>query len=295
MSSLARSVRSRISLSPRTLGVKLTVWDKLAVTTIIILFAVHMTVSKTSLQLLTCTSIDKGLPPASASTATAAAGNASSSSAASEVVGAASLQQLPSGCPAEAAGRRLQGDLEVCCNDPESLAWMFGLGLPGVAVYALGIPLGMMWLLVRSRYRMEDPKVRATLGFLAAGLKPETLYWESVIMLRKASVAAVAVFLSPQGAAIQTYAALLVVFAMSMVHALVQPFALAVLNRLELWALVTAFVTFECGLFITSPEVSQVGKELTTVAIFVANVGFLVAVVGIVCLDRRRKRLSRRR
>jgi hypothetical protein len=101
-------------------------------------------------------------------------------------------------------------------------------------------------------------------------------------MLRKVGIAAVAVLLAPQGAAIQTYAALLLVFVLTVVHMAVEPFAKPVLNSLELAALVTAFVTFECGLFITSPSVGELGKQLATAAIFVANVVFLLGAMGMV-------------
>ena len=140
---------------------------------------------------------------------------------------------------------------------------------------------------------MHDPRMRATLGFLTAGLKQDHQYWESVIMLRKVAIAAVAVILSPQGPAIQTYAALLVVFVLTVVHALVQPFAELVLNRLELAALVTAFVTFECGLFITSPSVEMLGQQLATLAIFVVNIGFLALALAMVARSWWFQRLGR--
>lgn len=260
-------------MSTRTLGVRLSVTDKILVTVVIILFGIHMTASKTAFLLLTCSNIDASIP----ATVIAAA-----PSEAAGTVSAAMLDRLPAGCTAEQSGRRLLMDLEVCCHNPDALAIMYGLGIPGVVLYAIGIPVVAGTVLYRSRDAMHDPRKRATLGFLTAGLKQEHQYWESVIMLRKVGIAAVAVLLAPQGAAIQTYAALLLVFVLTVVHTAVKPFAKPVLNRLELAALVTAFVTFECGLFITSTSVDELGKQLATAAIFIANVAFLLGAMGMV-------------
>jgi hypothetical protein len=43
----------------------------------------------------------------------------------------------------------LQEDLNVSCYTPDHFAWMFSLGLITMIVYALGIPLGALWLLLR--------------------------------------------------------------------------------------------------------------------------------------------------
>jgi len=266
--------RRIISLRASVVGVKLTVWDKVLVTGVVIAFVVHMSMTKASLQLLTCRTVayDSQVP----------------------VSGGASQAQDAHGCSAGNPNRRLLADLEVCCGDPESQVMMYGLGFPGLVVYAFGIPFLAAWMLWYRRERLsEEARTIATLGFLYAGFKKEAYFWESVIMLRKVAIAAVAVFLAPAGAAIQTYAGLMVIFCLTSAHLLMNPFERPVLNRLEFGALVTAFLTFECGLFVNDSGTDVALAQTATVGIFVVNGLFLLAVLIVVsgagqwCVRRR--------
>jgi len=49
-------------------------------------------------------------------------------------------------------------------------------------------------------------------------------FWEVVIMLRKLAVVAITVVAEPWGVQIQTYSALAVIFAASLLHALYKPY-----------------------------------------------------------------------
>jgi hypothetical protein len=251
-----------ISLNARSVGVRLGIWDKIFVTCLIVAFVSHMSMTKTSLQLLTCTSIR----PLSTTSALPQDGVAPA---------------LSSGCTLENANRRLAADMEVCCGDPASQIMMYGMGVPGVVVYAFGIPIAAAWMLWRVREELTtDPRIVATLGFLYNGYRDEAWFWESVVMLRKVGVAAVAVFLAPFGARYQTYTGLLLVFAVTVLQVAVRPFEREELNRLELAALVTAFVTFECGLFLTSDgQTGVIAAQVATIGIFAFNLGFLCMVI----------------
>lgn len=264
-------MREHFSLSARFVGAELTLWHKVMVTSLIILFLGHMSVTQTSLGLLTCTNVkaetEAGVPE-----------GMDPDSLAVEDVTAVAWHELDPGCPASHPDRRLLGDLNVCCHDPRALAYMIGLGLPGMALYAVGIPAIAALAIYWKRDQLNDPVTRATLGFLYAGYREESWFWESVVMLRKVSIATVAVFLEPQGVAVQTYAALFIIFALTIVQLKVEPFdpvKAPILNHMELASLVASFVTFECGLFLVDDEASPTYKTLASLGIFAANLGFL--------------------
>ena len=175
---------------------------KVTVTMIVVAFVLHITVTDTSLGLLTCSDIEPSFRLGDE------AGNANTTGIASTVPG----------CPAGTEHRRLVRDLNVCCEDPEAMAFTYGLGIPGVVLYAIGIPLGTLALLLYYKDQMHMPNTRALLSFLRAGFRRQVLFWEVVIMLRKFSIAAVVVFLEPFGVRIQTYAALAILFAVTVAH-----------------------------------------------------------------------------
>jgi hypothetical protein len=261
-------IRSMV-LGEHSDAVILTVWDRMVLTVVVTLFMVHMSVTKASLQLLTCSRLEH--LGDSATTAD----------------GALLPPGASQGCSAQQAVSRLAGDMELCCQDPKVSQFTTAVGIPAVILYALGIPLTAAALLVCNRNYLHHKRVRASLGFLYTGYRPETFYWETVVMFRKAIVAAIAVFLAPLGAAIQTYASIVLVFVLAVLQVVFQPFRFATLNRLELGSLVTAFVTFECGLFLTDPNSSELVQTLATVGIFVVNIVTSVALVLVVCSSSR--------
>lgn len=61
-------------------------------------------------------------------------------------------------------------DTAVVCGSRLHLGMVFGFGVPGVALFVLGLPLGLLIMLMRNnrtmlngRCKLEDPKVRRKL------------------------------------------------------------------------------------------------------------------------------------
>ena len=142
---------------------------------------------------------------------------------------------------------------------------------------------------------------RVKFGFLFSGFEPDFYFWESVVMLRKVAVAAIAVFLNPLGVTSQIYAALLVVVLLLTVQALIQPFLIKRLNRLELLGLATAFVTLMAGLFLEDSDALATGFRVTdaeaidsiavgvTLVIVGSNAFFLLAGLSIIAIEIQRQ------
>ena len=229
-----------------------------------IAFLVHLTLTEAAFGLMTCTDIEPdvdlaevdGLGP-----------------------GGSGIQvspSMPADCPAETAGRRLVLDMDVCCYNPEALRLMYGLGVPAVILFAVGIPAAAGLRLWWVSDHLGSPDVVATLGFLMTGFRVDMYFWEVVIMLRKLAVVAITVVAEPQGVQIQTYSALAVIFAASVLHAMYKPYEITEHNRLEMVALVGAFLTFEAGLFLNDPNSGAVLLTAATAVVFVANMGVLL-------------------
>jgi len=74
---------------------------------------------------------------------------------------------------------------------------------------------------------------------------------------------------------VQVYTILGLVFFLALLQNTMLPFASNALNRLELFALCTAFVTFDAGLYLGSPTASRSSRMLVNASVFIANAVFL--------------------
>eukprot|EP00949_MAST-11_sp_MAST-11-sp1_P000323 g323.t1 len=138
------------------------------------------------------------------------------------------------------------------CWRGQHVSWAIAGGLFGF-LYVLGIPSASTILLYRNRRMLSDFAVRARLGFLYNGYRRGTYWWETVVMLRKALLASVAVFLRNADAQLQVAFTLLVVCISGALHLSWRPYDFALLDRLESWSLLTCFVTFFLGIVLMAP------------------------------------------
>jgi hypothetical protein len=63
-------------------------------------------------------------------------------------------------------------DMQVGCYSPTHMRWLFYIGIPGVLLYPLGIPLGAALLLFSDRKDLETRAVKKKFGFLYSGCAP---------------------------------------------------------------------------------------------------------------------------
>ncbi|GFH24691.1 uncharacterized protein HaLaN_22534, partial [Haematococcus lacustris] len=70
------------------------------------------------------------------------------------------------------------------------------LGIPGLLLYSLGLPLLTALLLHWCRARLYQVGFRSLFSFLYQDYEEKYAYWESVVMLRKFLLVLVVVFLS---------------------------------------------------------------------------------------------------
>ena len=103
-----------------------------------------------------------------------------------------------------------------CWKSEHTVAYL-ATALPGVVIYVVGFPAMLLVVLLRLKKRgalkKDGPKYDGRwvlrLGFLFAGYEDEFVHWESIVLARKASLSAMAVFLANSGTTVQVVVAVL--------------------------------------------------------------------------------------
>merc|ERR1719272_2515237 len=70
------------------------------------------------------------------------------------------------------------------CSGEEYFSW-FLTSFLGFLLYALGIPLLLMWRVRLQLKELHLPHVKARIGFLYMGFERRCWYWEGIAMSRK--------------------------------------------------------------------------------------------------------------
>lgn len=172
-------------------------------------------------------------------------------------------------------------DTHLRCHEGIHAVLEATIGWPLLGVFSLGFPLAMATTLVlhRSRYRMENEWLFESAGFLYRAYRTEYVYWESIVMLRKAALAVVVVFAYPLGANLQGVLCVCVLIVALYIHTACSPFRteFSTLNQYEELSLFISSLTFVSGLFFNDDATSNAVRVFLTVLLILANVGLFVA------------------
>ena len=128
----------------------------------------------------------------------------------------------------------------------------------------------------RFKLNIEGPAgdaTRKTYGFIYQGYG--IFYWEVVIMLRKVSMVIVAVFGLRATVQTQALMALLVVLVAAAAHVHLKPFDVTILDKLELYGLLTAFTTLYFGMFFFTRDVEESPFFLALVTFIILSANFI--------------------
>ena len=129
--------------------------------------------------------------------------------------------------------------------------------------FSAGVPLFLLMYLwtrrsevekalgkVRSNHTLAGEALRMPIeqfGFLFGGFKPETWFWENIVMVRKVAIVAISVFLR-NNVFDQTIAALLVMYAALALQFKYSPFQQFRHNFAEYLSLITTVITLNGGI-----------------------------------------------
>ena len=143
-------------------------------------------------------------------------------------------------------------DPETLCTDDLHLLVTYGLALPMVLGYVVGLPVLARYLLYKFRAKLDEPNTRARFGLLCEGFRREAYLHETWVILRKVLIIVVGTFFSEK---LQVLFALGIVGVMLTHTVMAQPFKEENLTRLETMLLCCCFLTLWVGgIFVVYPE-----------------------------------------
>ena len=129
------------------------------------------------------------------------------------------------------------------CWEGWHLYWAGGLGVPCVVLFCFAVPVGMWWLLYRSRSKRALHGYASPLVFLHHNYKPKRWYWEVVSTVQIALLVAISVFSFTLGAYFTTVllnVSLVAFWAMQLIY---KPFASDELHLTSLLSLACLYAT----------------------------------------------------
>ena len=165
-----------------------------------------------------------------------------------------------------------------CFKGPHALL-AFMLGWPFLIVFSFGFPLVTACVVVRNVE--EDYKhgwIYETCGFLYRSYKKNFVFWESVIMFRKAILAVIVVFSYPLGANLQhVLLVLLFTFALYL-QMTCCPYRSEFdgLNKMESLSILVSAITFGSSMFFGDEHVSSPIRTLITVGLAFCNIALFL-------------------
>ncbi|KAL6761642.1 hypothetical protein V8C86DRAFT_839174 [Haematococcus lacustris] len=151
-----------------------------------------------------------------------------------------------------AQGRYWSADYSSKCYEGYHKWLVLTLGIPGLLLYSLGLPLLTALLLHWCRARLYQVGFRSLFSFLYQDYEEKYAYWESVVMLRKFLLVLVVVFLSSVSTDLQLLVALGTIIAALCLQLALQPYRLQRMNWLEQGSLCVNTWGLYTGLYLIS-------------------------------------------
>ena len=171
-------------------------------------------------------------------------------------------------------------DTSLRCYEGSHAVLVALIGWPVLVFFSFGFPAGLAALLVleRKRHSMENEWLFEATGFMYRAYKTEYVYWEWVIILRKAILAVVAVFSYELGGNLQGVLGVSVLVFSLYFQTICQPYDndFAVLNQYEGLSLLICSLTFVSGLFFNDERTSDTARIILTIVLFSAHLGMFV-------------------
>eukprot|EP00210_Caulerpa_lentillifera_P000404 g394.t1 len=152
-----------------------------------------------------------------------------------------------------------------------------------LVVISIGFPLLSAYILVKNKEerRNRDSWIFETSGFLFRAFKERCIFWESLVMLRKACLSIVVVFSYPLGGQLQGLLAIVILLIFLHFHCTLQPYRkeFAILNHFEAGSITTSCLTFTLGLFFVHGRSSTSTRSFLSVTIIIVNALFLAFLI----------------
>jgi hypothetical protein len=146
----------------------------------------------------------------------------------------------------------LKADYSVICYDERWQAFSVPMVLVGI-IYIIGLPLGLLYLLVRNRKRLDHPEVLDSIGFLYTPYRRAAYFWEIEEIFRKMLLSGGLILLGDYPA-FQLFVAIAAAILFHQMHALWKPHYNPLAYRLQHVALCAIEVVYLVGLLLLLKE-----------------------------------------
>ena len=162
------------------------------------------------------------------------------------------------------------------CFEDEHRYLAYLVGIPGLVLFTVGIPLGLFIFLMSKKDVLYTPAYLNTYGFVYETYVDDHVYWEVLTMTRKALVAAIVVFGYSLGPNLQGVLALGVLIVALVLQIVVRPYKYDRLNDLEGTSLVVTMITLYSGLVFEEDNTNVGGRAVMSVVVLILNIGLVV-------------------
>eukprot|EP01065_Artemidia_motanka_P003648 TRINITY_DN11735_c1_g1_i1.p1 TRINITY_DN11735_c1_g1~~TRINITY_DN11735_c1_g1_i1.p1 ORF type:complete len:3416 (+),score=1007.02 TRINITY_DN11735_c1_g1_i1:698-10249(+) len=195
-------------------------------------------------------------------------------------------------CTEISGNHYLTEDMDHECYTDEWYQWQY-LNIACFLLWAVAVPGGLAaWMHVHRR-ELEEPDLRAKLGFLTRGLSQKRWYWEFYLTARKMALIFVTVFIDKL--LYRLFLCQWLLFAALALHMFAKPFAHSVHHHVESVTLFVLAFTLNLGMYyfrddqilLTEGEDAHLASDSVLYVVYVAllfgNLGVVVAMVALYC------------
>ena len=168
-------------------------------------------------------------------------------------------------------------DTSVECYERSHAALAYLLAWPFLVIFSVGFPLSVAFLVVKKvKEDYKDGWIYEVSGFVYRSYSKRYIFWESVIMIRKALLAVVVVFSYELGFKVQAVLASFVLTMALYFQMKCRPYReeFDSLNDVESLSILISSLTFVCSTFFGVEHVSDEVRVLISVLLCFANVLF---------------------
>lgn len=174
------------------------------------------------------------------------------------------------------------GDTIIKCYGKDHTELVF-VGLITLLFVSTGYPTALIYILSRYKEDLTDDDnwIVQTMGFLYRPFKNNYLYWESIVMLRKALLSIIVVFSYSLGGQIQGLLSLIVLQLSFYIHVICLPFRKEFysLNFHEAGSLLVSCLTFVLVQFFDAEKCSETTRQLVSLTIVLLCTLFVAVMV----------------
>jgi len=170
-------------------------------------------------------------------------------------------------------------DTAVRCFEGSHLNLAMFVAIPVLLLVVLfPVTLALVLMNARHNQKLQSVWIQETVGLFFRGFEEKYVFWDSLILLRKALLAAIVVFAYSLGGSLQGLIALGLLVLSLFLQTSLLPFrsSFGYLNQVENASLFVSCLTFLCGIILSDPNMNSGFAESVLVGlVFVCNVGLI--------------------